>query len=99
MAASNLRKLLKANQSLGIDSSNQREALLVSYTNLHNFYRLEKNMQPASEPTKLEHADEFVEYVGSGKLKDKNVLITGGELVQTQIFTSREPSSLRRELV
>ncbi|OKL63652.1 hypothetical protein UA08_00077 [Talaromyces atroroseus] len=40
---------------------------------------LEKNMQPASESTKLEHTDEFIEYVGSGKLKDKNVLITGGD--------------------
>lgn len=35
-------------------------------------------MQPASEPTHLE-GDGFVEYVGSNKLKDKNVLITGGE--------------------
>jgi hypothetical protein len=35
-------------------------------------------MQPASEPTQLE-ADGFAEYVGNNKLKDKNVLITGGE--------------------
>jgi hypothetical protein len=36
-------------------------------------------MQPPSETTKLESAGEFIEYVGSGKLKDKKVLITGGE--------------------
>jgi hypothetical protein len=41
--------------------------------------RLEKNMMPPSESTKLESAGGFVEYVGSGKLKDKKVLITGGE--------------------
>ncbi|EED20450.1 oxidoreductase, short-chain dehydrogenase/reductase family [Talaromyces stipitatus ATCC 10500] len=40
---------------------------------------LETNMQPASESTKLEDADGFFEYVGSGKLKDKSVLITGGD--------------------
>lgn len=38
-------------------------------------------MIPPSESTKLEAAGAFVEYVGSGKLKDKKVLITGGELV------------------
>lgn len=38
-------------------------------------------MQPASESTKLEYDGDFVEYVGSGKLKDKKVLITGGEYV------------------
>jgi hypothetical protein len=43
--------------------------------------RLEKAMIPPSESTKLESAGEFIEYVGSGKLKDKKVLITGGEWV------------------
>lgn len=38
-------------------------------------------MMPPSEPTKLEDCGDFVEYVGSGKLKDKKVLITGGEYV------------------
>lgn len=38
-------------------------------------------MAPASESTKLEAEGQFVEYVGSGKLKDKKVLITGGECV------------------
>ncbi|KKA16950.1 Oxidoreductase, short-chain dehydrogenase/reductase family [Rasamsonia emersonii CBS 393.64] len=36
-------------------------------------------MIPPSESTKLEAAGAFVEYVGSGKLKDKKVLITGGD--------------------
>ena len=36
-------------------------------------------MAPSSEATKLESSRTFVEYVGSGKLKDKKVLITGGE--------------------
>ncbi|BCR94405.1 oxidoreductase, short-chain dehydrogenase/reductase family [Aspergillus luchuensis] len=40
---------------------------------------LEKKMAPASEPTKLESSGTFVEYVGSGKLKDKKALITGGD--------------------
>ncbi|PYI01963.1 oxidoreductase [Aspergillus sclerotiicarbonarius CBS 121057] len=40
---------------------------------------LEKNMAPASEATKLESSGTFVEYVGSGKLKDKKALITGGD--------------------
>ncbi|KAL2001752.1 hypothetical protein VTN02DRAFT_1306 [Thermoascus thermophilus] len=40
---------------------------------------LEKRMMPPSEPTKLESEGEFIEYVGSGKLKDKKVLITGGD--------------------
>ena len=43
--------------------------------------RLEKNMAPPSEATKLESRGHFVEYVGSGRLKDKKVLITGGEYV------------------
>ncbi|KAF4266608.1 hypothetical protein CNMCM8057_000176 [Aspergillus fumigatus] len=40
---------------------------------------LEKHMVPPSEATKLESKGHFVEYVGSGKLKDKKVLITGGD--------------------
>lgn len=40
---------------------------------------LEKHMKPASESTKLETSEGLVEYVGSGKLKDKKVLITGGD--------------------
>lgn len=36
-------------------------------------------MKPASVSTKLETSEGLVEYVGSGKLKDKKVLITGGE--------------------
>jgi hypothetical protein len=32
-----------------------------------------------SESTKLEGPGGFVEYTGSGKLKGKNALITGGE--------------------
>ncbi|KAF5014396.1 hypothetical protein F66182_14634 [Fusarium sp. NRRL 66182] len=35
-------------------------------------------MQPASESTQLE-GDGFIEYVGNNKLKDKSVLITGGD--------------------
>lgn len=51
--------------------------------------RLEKQMKPSSEATKLESSGTFVEYVGSGKLKDKKVLITGGEyeLVCLRIHT------------
>lgn len=46
-------------------------------------------MKPSSEATKLESSGTFVEYVGSGKLKDKKVLITGGEyeLVCLRIHT------------
>jgi len=40
---------------------------------------LEKDMQPTSESTKLEGSEGFVEYQGSGKLKDKKALITGGD--------------------
>ncbi|PKY06461.1 oxidoreductase [Aspergillus campestris IBT 28561] len=40
---------------------------------------LESQMQPASEATKVETPDGLVEYAGSGKLKDKKVLITGGD--------------------
>lgn len=37
-----------------------------------------------SEPTKLEGPNEFVEYAGSGRLKGKKALITGGEYVHQQ---------------
>jgi NAD(P)-dependent dehydrogenase (short-subunit alcohol dehydrogenase family) len=43
--------------------------------------RSEKAMKPTSESTALEGSDGFVEYVGSGKLKGKKILITGGEYV------------------
>lgn len=43
--------------------------------------RLEKNMKPPSESTRFEEGGRFVEYVGTGKLRDKKVLITGGEYV------------------
>lgn len=46
---------------------------------LNGMQSLEKHMAPSSEATKLESSGTFVEYVGSGKLKDKKVLITGGE--------------------
>lgn len=44
-------------------------------------FRSEKAMKPTSESTALEGSEGFVEYVGSGKLKGKKVLITGGEYV------------------
>ncbi|KAJ6186572.1 hypothetical protein N7519_007873 [Penicillium mononematosum] len=40
---------------------------------------LEKGMAPPSESSRLESSHGFVEYVGSNKLKDKKVLITGGD--------------------
>ncbi|KAL3478891.1 hypothetical protein BJX99DRAFT_223578 [Aspergillus californicus] len=40
---------------------------------------LESKMQPASEPTKLEKPEGISEYRGSGKLKGKKALITGGD--------------------
>ena len=36
-------------------------------------------MAPPSEPTKLESYNGFVEYKGSGKLKGKKAIVTGGE--------------------
>lgn len=36
-------------------------------------------MNPTSEATKLEGATRFHEYTGVGKLRNKKVLITGGE--------------------
>jgi len=38
-------------------------------------------MAPSSEVSKLEGKDGLYEYVGANKLKDKKVLITGGEYV------------------
>ncbi|KAJ5156145.1 hypothetical protein N7492_008948 [Penicillium capsulatum] len=40
---------------------------------------LESEMISASEPSKLEGGGGFVEYAGSGKLKDKKVIVTGGD--------------------
>lgn len=40
---------------------------------------LEQRMAPPSEVTKLEGSDGLVEYVGANKLKNKKVLITGGD--------------------
>ncbi|KAI9682330.1 MAG: hypothetical protein M1817_000384 [Caeruleum heppii] len=39
----------------------------------------EKDLNPTSETTKLEGAGSFVEYKGVGKLKNRKVLITGGD--------------------
>jgi len=39
----------------------------------------EEDMQPTSEPTKLEGSDGFVEYQAAGKLKGKKAFITGGD--------------------
>ena len=41
-------------------------------------------MTEPSESTKLEGLASFAEYVGSGKLKGKRALITGGEYVSKQ---------------
>ncbi|KAJ5601434.1 hypothetical protein N7510_010968 [Penicillium lagena] len=40
---------------------------------------LEKDMLPSTESTKLESEGQFIEYLGSGKLKDEKVLLTGGD--------------------
>ncbi|KAA8893692.1 hypothetical protein FN846DRAFT_1030239 [Sphaerosporella brunnea] len=40
---------------------------------------LEKSMAPTSESTKLEGSEGFVEYEGSGKLKGRAAIITGGD--------------------
>lgn len=45
-------------------------------------------MVPPSESTKLEACGGFADYVGANKLKDKKVIITGGE------YESRSFSSL-----
>ena len=50
--------------------------------------RLEKEMAPPSEATKLESGQGFIDYIGSGKLKDKKVIITGGEYVQAECLES-----------
>ncbi|KAI9815820.1 MAG: hypothetical protein M1832_005234 [Thelocarpon impressellum] len=39
----------------------------------------EQSLDPSSEATKLEGSGFFVEYKGVGKLKDRSVLITGGD--------------------
>jgi len=39
----------------------------------------EQEMQPKSESTRLEGPNGLVEYQGSGKLKNKKAIITGGE--------------------
>lgn len=49
--------------------------------------RLEGEMAPPSESSRLESSTGFVEYVGSNKLKDKKVLITGGESVSYDTIT------------
>ena len=41
--------------------------------------RLQKDMGPPPESTKLEGPDGFIEYVGSGKLLDRAAMITGGD--------------------
>ena len=55
---------------------------------------LEKDMAPPSESSRLESSHGFVEYVGSNKLKDKKVLITGGELVADLFFFASLGSQL-----
>lgn len=49
---------------------------------------LEKEMQPSSESTRLEGPGQFRGYAGVGKLRDKKVIITGGEYVCPHIFYS-----------
>lgn len=51
--------------------------------------RLEKEMKPSSESTKLESQSGFKEYVGSGKLKGQSVLITGGEYASPHLERNR----------
>jgi hypothetical protein len=58
-----------------------RYMLCMNNARLRMHASLEKHMAPPSEATKLESSGSFIEYVGSGKLKDKKVLITGGEYV------------------
>ena len=43
-------------------------------------------MMPGSEATKLESYNGFVEYAGSGKLKGKKAIVTGGEYVQSSSY-------------
>jgi len=40
---------------------------------------LEKDLQPTSEPTKLEGKDQFHEYRAANKLEGCKAFITGGE--------------------
>ena len=67
MALSSLLVFLKANQSRGNVICIQCH--VYDSTNCHQTLSLEKNMQPASEPTQLE-GDGFVDYIGNNKLKD-----------------------------
>lgn len=60
----------------GEDISHPRRVL-----SLKQWSRLESIMTNPSESTKLEGLGGFFEYVGSGKLKGKKALITGGEYV------------------
>lgn len=62
----------------------------------------EKKLEPFAEPTKLERWDEdgkpyLAEYVGSGKLKNKKIIITGGDSgigKSVAIFAAREGADL-----
>jgi len=62
----------------------------------------ERSMEPLAEPTKLERWDEegkpyLAEYVGSGKLKNKKIIITGGDSgigKSVAIFAAREGADL-----
>lgn len=58
-------------------------------------------MKPPSESTKLETSEGLVEYVGSGKLKNKKVLITGGEWVHlaNTLWEDMADRAIVRELV
>lgn len=44
-------------------------------------FRLEKDMKPTSEATKLEGKDQFHEYRAANKLEGAKAFITGGEYV------------------
>jgi hypothetical protein len=41
--------------------------------------RLEQDLQPKSEATRLEGKDQFFEYKAAGKLTGSKAFITGGE--------------------
>lgn len=43
-------------------------------------------MSPASESKMLEGEGSFIDFVGSGRLKDKKVIVTGGEYVLESWF-------------
>lgn len=61
--------------------------------------RFEQKMAPKSESTKLEAEGGFVEYTGSNKLKDKKVLITGGEYAVPFFTPTALSSSVLIDLV